>query len=156
MDKKDLQFLPISINVTNKKILIIGGGKVATHKATILARFVNSVTVIAPEFTEEIRQLPFTFIVKEYKPGDLNGFFLVYACTGNHDLNKRIKDDAEAAGILTSVCDSPLLCDFISPAIHKEGNITISIGSGGQLVLQSIAIRNQIKELIENGRIHIQ
>ena len=156
MKVEEMQFLPISINVTNKKILIIGGGKVATHKATILERFVNKVTVIAPDFTDEIRQLPFTFIEKEYESSDLNGFFLVYVCTGNHDLNKLIKKEAEAKGILTSVCDSPFLCDFISPAIHKEGNITIAVGSSGQLVIKSIEIRNQIKEFIEDGRIQIQ
>ena len=65
MKREDLQFLPISLNVTNKKILLVGGGKVATHKGGIMARFVSNVTVISPDFTDEIRQLPFTFIEKE-------------------------------------------------------------------------------------------
>ena len=153
MSREDLQFLPISINVTNRKILLIGGGKVATHKGSIMARFVNQVTVIAPEFTDEIKQLPFTFIEKEYDKTDLFGFFLVYVCTGNHELNAQIKVDAEALGILTSVCDAPMLCDFVSPAIHKEGNVTISVGTNGQNAMQSVAIRNQITELIEKGQI---
>lgn len=153
MSREDLQFLPISINVTNKKILLVGGGKVATHKGSIMARFVNQVTVIAPEFTDEIKQLPFTFIEKEYDKTDLFGFFLVYVCTGNHELNAQIKVDAEALGILTSVCDAPMLCDFVSPAIHKEGNVTISVGTNGQNAMQSVAIRNQITELIEKGQI---
>ena len=156
MKREDLQFLPISINVTNKKILLIGGGKVATHKGTIMARFVNQVTVIAPEFTPEIKKLPFTFIEKEYEISDLEGYFLVYVCTGNHELNRQIKKDAETLGILTSVCDAPMLCDFVSPAIHKEGDITIAVGSNAQNVFQSVDIRNQIKELIENGQVHIQ
>ena len=153
MSREDLQFLPISINVTNRKILLIGGGKVATHKGYIMARFVNQVTVIAPEFTDEIKQLPFTFIEKEYDKTDLFGFFLVYVCTGNHELNAQIKVDAEALGILTSVCDAPMLCDFVSPAIHKEGNVTISVGTNGQNAMQSVVIRNQITELIEKGQI---
>lgn len=156
MKREDLQFLPISINVTNKKILLIGGGKVATHKGTIMARFVNQVTVIAPEFTPEIKKLPFTFIEKEYEISDLAGYFLVYVCTGDHELNRQIKEDAETFGILTSVCDAPMLCDFVSPAIHKEGDITIAVGSNAQNVFQSVDIRNQIKELIENGQVHIQ
>jgi siroheme synthase-like protein len=156
MKKENLQFLPISINVTDKKILLIGGGKVATHKATILARFVDRVTVIAPDFTPEIKQLPFSFIEKEYEKNDLQGFFLVYVCTDNHELNKQIKADAESLGILTSVCDAPLLCDFVSPAIHKTGNISIAVSSNAQNVYQSVDIRNQIKQLIEDGRIYIQ
>jgi len=155
MTREDLQFLPISINVTYKKILLIGGGKVATHKGSILARFVNNVTVIAPEFTPEIKELPFTFIQKEYEKSDLEGFFLVYICTGNHELNAQIKANAEEFGILASVCDAPLLCDFVSPAIHKEDNITISVGSNAQDVYKSVDIRNQIKKLIQDGTIDI-
>ena len=156
MKREDLQFLPISINVTNKKILLIGGGKVATHKGTIMARILDQqVTVVAPEFTDEIRKLPFNFIAKEYEKSDLEGFFLVYVCTGNHELNAQIKADAEAFGILTSVCDSPFLCDFVSPAIHNEGHVTISVGTNGRDAFQSVAIRNQITSLIQEGKIII-
>ncbi len=156
MNREDLQFLPISINVTNKKILLVGGGKVATHKGSIMARFVQNVTVISPEFTDEILKLPFTFIQKEYEKSDLAGFFLVYVCTGNHELNAQVKVDADELGILTSVCDAPLLCDFVSPAIHKEDNVTISVGTNARDAFQAVYIRNQITELINNGTIHIQ
>ena len=153
LKREDLQFLPISINVTGKKILLIGGGKVATHKAVIMARFVNDVTVVSPEFTEEIKLLPFKFVQKEYEKKDLEGFFLVYVCTGNHPLNARIKSDAEELGILTSVCDAPMLCDYVSPAIHKEGHVTISVGTSARSAMQSVAIRNQITQLVSEGKI---
>ena len=155
MKREDLQFLPISINVTNKKILLVGGGKVATHKGTIMARIVSDVTVISPDFTDEILLLPFTFIEKQYEKKDLEGFFLVYVCTGNHSLNSQIKADAQELGILTSVCDAPLLCDFVSPAVHREGNVTISVGSNAQNVYQSVSIRNQITQLIADGLLKI-
>lgn len=156
MNREDLQFLPISINVTDKKILLIGGGKVATHKGTIMARILShQVTVVSPEFTEDIKKLPFNFIEKEYEKSDLEGFFLVYVCTGNHELNALIKADAEALGILTSVCDSPFLCDFVSPAIHNEGHVTISVGTNGRDAFQSVSIRNQITTLIREGKIII-
>ncbi len=147
-----MNFLPISINVTNKKILLIGGGKVATHKASIIARFItDNVTVISPDFTSEIRQLPFTFIQKNYDKNDLKDFFLVYVCTGDHELNRQIKTDAEELGILTSVCDAPLLCDFVSPAIFKQEHLTIAVSSNAQNVYQSIAVRDRIAKLTDDG-----
>ena len=128
----------------------------ATHKGSIMARILGpQVTVVAPEFTEEIRKLPFNFVSKEYDKSDLEGFFLVYVCTGNHELNAQIKADAESLGILTSVCDSPFLCDFVSPAIHNEGHVTISVGTNGRDAFQSVAIRNQITNLIQEGKIII-
>ncbi len=152
MKREDMNFLPISINVTNKKILLIGGGKVATHKASIIARFItDNVTVISPDFTSEIRQLPFTFIQKNYDKNDLKDFFLVYVCTGDHELNRQIKADAEELGILTSVCDAPLLCDFVSPAIFKQEHLTIAVSSNAQNVYQSIAVRDRIAKLSDDG-----
>ena len=152
MEREHMKFLPISINVTDKKILLIGGGKVATHKASIIARFItDNVTVISPNFTQEIKQLPFTFVEKEYAKEDLKDFFLVYVCTGDHELNRQIKADAETLGILTSVCDAPLLCDFVSPAIFKHDHLTIAVASNAQNVYQSIAVRDRIAQLSQDG-----
>jgi len=152
MKREDMNFLPISINITNKKILLIGGGKVATHKASIIARFVTeNVTVISPNFTQEIKLLPFTFIEKTYEKNDLKDYFLVYVCTGDHELNRQIKADAEELGILTSVCDAPLLCDFVSPAIFKQEHLTIAVSSNAQNVYQSIAVRDRISKLTDDG-----
>jgi precorrin-2 dehydrogenase/sirohydrochlorin ferrochelatase len=48
-----------------------------------------------------------------------------------------------------------MLCDFVSPAVHKQGHVTISVGSNAQNVYQSVAIRNQITQLIEDGLLKI-
>lgn len=150
-----MTFLPISINIDSQKILLIGGGKVASHKAAILHRFTDKAIIIAPDIHPDIEKLPFIIIRKAYEKSDLTGFNLVYVCTNNHELNKQIKRDAEELGILTSVCDNPALCDFVSPAVFKSGNITISIGSDAKNVKRSIVIRDRIKKLIEDGILQI-
>lgn len=150
-----MDYLPITIKVVSTNILIVGGGKVATHKAQILARFTDHATVVAPETTEELRALPFQVIEKEFEPSDLDGIQLLFVCTGNHDLNHEIKQLAAQRHILASVCDDPEQCDFISPAIFRSDNITIAVGSDARDVKRSIRIRNRIKELIENGTLQI-
>jgi siroheme synthase-like protein len=146
----------VSINITNRKILIVGGGKVGYHKASILSRFTSEATVISPQFHEGFASLPFKLVKKEYQKEDLAGIFLVYICTENTALNAQIKKDAEMSGLLASVCDAPSLCDFISPAIFKSGNVTIAVSSNAKDVHQSVNIRNQIKDLIEAGRIKVK
>ena len=155
MQKERLIFLPVSLNITDKKILIIGGGKVGFHKATILSRFTNRASIVSPTFYEGFGDLPFECIAKEYEKSDLSGVFLVYICTENSELNQQIKNDAGQLGVQASVCDSPALCDFISPAVFKENNVTIAVSSNAQNVHQSINIRNQIEELVGNGTIQI-
>lgn len=155
-DRGDLNFLPVCVNITGKKILIIGGGKVGYHKATILRRFTDQATIISPDFHEGFAQLPFFLMKKKYEPNDLDGAFLVYVCTENEILNAEIKLACEQRGILASVCDNPILCDFISPAIYKDDNVTIAIASNARDVHQSVGIRNQIKNLVNEGKLKIR
>ncbi len=146
-----MEFLPVNIRINTRNILIIGGGKVAAHKAAILSRFTNRVTVLAPQFHESFRELPFRLLCKPYAKGDISGYQLIYICTDNHALNKEIKQEAGQAGIPASVCDAPDLCDFTSPAIYRKENLTISVATDGKEVKRAIAIRNRIQTLIDAG-----
>ncbi|MBO5613645.1 MAG: bifunctional precorrin-2 dehydrogenase/sirohydrochlorin ferrochelatase [Prevotella sp.] len=141
-----LSFLPININIEGRRIIIIGGGRVGLHKATILARFTDRATVISPEFREGFSQLPFTMVRKHYEPSDLDGAFLIYICTEDALLNRQIKRDAEARGVLASVCDSPELCDFTSPAIFRKDNLTVAVASDARDVHRSMSIRDAIRD----------
>ncbi|MCP3894061.1 MULTISPECIES: bifunctional precorrin-2 dehydrogenase/sirohydrochlorin ferrochelatase [Bacteroides] len=145
----NLIFLPVSLNITGKKIVIIGGGKVGMHKATILSRFTKEATVFSPDFREGFRALPFTLIQKKYEKEDLRGVFLAYICTENEVLNRQIKQDAQELGVLASVCDNPALCDIASPAIYQEGAICISVSSNATDVRRSLRIRDRIIEWVQ-------
>lgn len=150
-----MNFLPINIRISDAKILIIGGGKVATHKATILSRFTDMATVIAPEVSDGIKALPFHWEERPFSVTDLEGVTLLFVCTGDHQLNHQIHQVARQRGILTSVCDSPAECDFTSPAIYRNGDLTISVASDSKNVKRSIRVRDSIKELIEHDSIQI-
>lgn len=141
-----MHFLPININIEGKRILIVGGGRVGLHKATILSRFTDDATVISPEFRDGFEKLPFTLITKNYEASDLDGAFMVYVCTENEALNRQIKKDAEERHVLASVCDNPSLCDFTSPAIFREDNITVAVASDAKDVHRSMRIRDAIRD----------
>ena len=49
-----MEFLPINIRISDARILIVGGGRVATHKASILSRYTERVTVVAPEVSDAV------------------------------------------------------------------------------------------------------
>lgn len=153
-----LDFLPISVRITDKNILIVGGGREASHKAAILHRFTNKVTVVAPEVTESLKQLPFKIIERQFEESDLEGVQLLFVCTGDSQQNLKVKAIAEKHGILVSVCDDPKNCDFISPAISNTpcDPLTIAVGSDSKDVHRSIRVRNRINELIQNKQLNIE
>ena len=47
------------------------------------------------------------------------------------------------------------ILNFVSPAIHKEEHVTISVGTNGRNAMQSVDIRNQITKLFQDGTIHL-
>jgi len=147
-DTKD--FMPISIDVRDKKILLVGGGKVALHKIESLQKYSNSIVVLAKEVHPEIKKAGFKYIEKEYEKSDIHDSLLVYACTNIRKVNERIRLDCELAGKLVNVVDNPKLCDFVSPAIFRKSNMSIAVSSNGQDVYKSIRVRNSIRQIFQH------
>lgn len=147
----EMKFMPVSLNITDKKILIIGGGNVAAKKIKIIEQFTNEITVIAANICKEIKTGKISCNEKEYHKSDLAGYHIIYACTNNEKLNRRIKMDCEDIGKLINVVDNPGLSDFASPAIFKKGKMTVAVGSNAQNVIESIELRNKIKDFLNNN-----
>ena len=141
-------FLPLNIRVDNKKILFMGGGKIALHKIQTIEKYTRNITIVSPEIIDELKGKGFTEIYKTYDPSDLDGAFLVYASTNVEEVNRRVRDDAEARGIMVNVVDNRELSGFISPAIIKKGAMTVAVSSNGQNVKKSVEWRNRLREFV--------
>lgn len=141
---------PISlIGLENRRIVVIGGGKVAARKVTGLVDAGARVEIISPEVCEGIRALAengkVDIIRRAYQPGDLSGAFLVIAATNDPEINHRIWVEANQANCLVNVADDPKHSTFILPAVIRRGEITISISTGGA----SPALARRLREKIE-------
>ena len=141
-------FLPISLDIADRKILIIGGGQSALKKIKILQRFNAQIEVIGTKVCEEIKQLGMKYYELEYSKELLKGYLMVYSCTNNSEVNKKIVSDGKEMGVLVNIHDQPELCQFVSPAIYKQGNITVAVGSNGEDVFESIKLLDSIEEFL--------
>ncbi|MBK3517199.1 precorrin-2 dehydrogenase/sirohydrochlorin ferrochelatase family protein [Carboxylicivirga marina] len=147
-----MNFLPISINIEDETILIIGGGHLAVHKVESLERFTHKIKVIATNVVPELLDRSFVEVEqKQYEPSDLEGHLLVYAATNNKDLNEEIRRDGKRFRCIVNVVDKPQHCDFVSPAIFRQGNMTVAVSSNGENVYAAIKWRNQIREMANAG-----
>lgn len=143
-------YLPIAINISGEKILVIGGGQSAWNKIKILKRFNADLEVVALEVCDEIRNSDVPYIIKPYEKTDLKGFLLFYSCTNNLELDAQIAKDGREAGVLVNIHDQPALCQFVSPAIYEDGDIRVAVSSNAKDVFASIRIRNEIKIFLES------
>ncbi|MCP4050940.1 MAG: bifunctional precorrin-2 dehydrogenase/sirohydrochlorin ferrochelatase [bacterium] len=145
-----MKFLPIGLNIEDKKIMIVGGGNTALQKIKQLRNFTSSISVVALKVSPEIKHTGIPFIEKAYSCSDLEGTDLIYACTNNKDLNRQIRSDAAKRHVLINVVDDIELSDFISPAVYKKANMTVSVSSDGKNVLKSIKWRDKIKKIFND------
>ena len=149
------RFLPISIDISNQKILVIGGGKSALKKIRILQRFGAQINVIAEKITDEVKATGVACTAKSYEKEDLNGYLMLYSCTNNAELDRQIALDGKEAGVLVNIHDNPALCQFVSPAIYQDGNISVAVSSNAENVYESIRSRNLIQNYFENLKIQL-
>lgn len=150
-----MSYFPIFINLEKKPCTIVGGGKVAHRKAKKLIAYGASVTVIAPEVEEEIRQLQHTYenvtiLKKQYEARDLQGSFLVIAATNQLEINQKVIADAKELGVLSnnSIQENGESGDLIFPATIQQGDLSIGITTGGKSPELSARLRKHIEQML--------
>jgi uncharacterized protein len=145
------QLFPVFLKLNELHTLIVGGGYVGMEKVTaVLANSPSAtVTLVAPEIREEIRELAEQFsnlalLHREYQPEDLAGKDLVLVATNNKALNIQIKQQARARKLLANVADTPDHCDFYLSSVVPKGHLKIAISTNGK----SPTVAKRVKEVL--------
>jgi len=145
-----MSYFPAFIKLDNKRILIIGGGKIAQDKLLHLLEFSRQITLISESFTKEIMSLiekySLSYLEKRYEEGDLSNFDLVVAAIDNLAVQKNIYHESRNYRCLYNCVDIQEYCDFIFPSYIKKGDLTIAISTSGS----SPAMAKQLKIWLEN------
>ncbi len=144
------RYFPINLDITNLPALVIGGGKIAYRKLLTLWKYGSSATVISPglipAMQDFIAKNNLKYIQRKYQSGDIKGYKIVFAATGDPDADLLIKEDCDKANTLLNVADVPELCSFIMPATVKRGDLILAVGSGGNAPFLVKEIRKQLQK----------
>lgn len=142
---------PLSIDLTGRRIVVVGGGAVAERKVRgILAAGTDAaVRVIAPEITEGLRGLAdagrIAWTPERYARGMLAGAFLVYAATDARTVNAAAAAEAEEIGALVNVIDDAGRSDFQVPASVRRGDLLLTASTGGGSPALARALRMELE-----------
>ena len=126
---------PIALHGERISAVVIGGGSVGTRKALALAEAGAFVTVISPVMTPELedaeRGRRLTLVREAYRNAHLERATLVIAATDSREINAQIAVDANVRGKLVNITDYPDEGNFHTMALHRSGDVTIAVSSGG-------------------------
>jgi precorrin-2 dehydrogenase/sirohydrochlorin ferrochelatase len=139
------------MKLTDKDVLVIGAGRVGTGKAALLIQAGARVTVIAHEVLADLPLGLASFKQRDYRDGDLRGFALVVSATGDASVNDRVVEEASREGIWLNVVDDPERSDFYFTAVHRDGDVTVSVSTEGASPALAQELRSMIAERLPDN-----
>lgn len=145
-------FYPIVLRLRARRVLVVGGGKVAARRAGGLAEAGARVVVVSPAFAPAFRRLGETRgvrrVQRRYESRDVAGAGLVVAATDDREVNARVGADARRAGILVSIADDSEHSDFFVPAVVRRGDLVLAISTLGGSPALAGDLRRELGALI--------
>lgn len=150
-------FFPLFVNVENKEVLIVGGGKIGGRKAQTLREYGANVTVYSEKVIEEAILADENIkVVNKNVSNDeaeikelVKKYFLVVAATDDMELNDRISHVCMSENILVNNVSSKTEMNAMFGAVVKNDEFQIGIGSYGKSCRRSKALKGKVQELID-------
>ncbi len=119
------------VDLSDKRALVVGAGKIAARRVTTLVRFCGDVTVVAPEICPEIEGTGARLVRRAYLPDDLDGMDLALVATDDAALNAEIAAACRARGVPVNVSSDQGLCDFFFPGVAVNGPVVAGVTASG-------------------------
>jgi len=137
------------LHLEGKKVVVIGGGKVAERKVCGLLDTGALITVISPEATDELQKLARTgqiFWAKHrFCAEDIKDAFIIFAATNDRLLNQQVKESAAPSQLVLMV-DNPCESDFQLPSSFRRGRLSIAVSTGGASPTLARKIRTRLEQ----------
>ena len=150
-----MSFFPMYMDMQNLKVLVVGGGYIATEKLEKLVDFTTEITVIALRVEDEAQQIidkhGLVLHKRAYNKGDIQGFDIVIVATDTVELHKEIYEESRGSRILVNSVDNTDYCDFIFPSYVQKGDLTIAFSTGGASPAFAKYIRRHFEKIIPDS-----
>ena len=151
-------WFPLFVNLKDKKVLVIGGGKVAFKKISKIMEYEADITVIAENIPEEklleLKNLKIENNRKIENNKDeieklVKEYFFVIATTDNEELNENIAEICDSKGILINNASSKTKMNVMFGGIVKNDEFQIAISTSGKNCRRSRAMKSEIQKILD-------
>ncbi|WP_088042062.1 bifunctional precorrin-2 dehydrogenase/sirohydrochlorin ferrochelatase [Bacillus sp. EAC] len=142
--------VPLLFSFENKRIVIIGGGKIAFRKAKSFVKSGATITIISPEIVEEFNEFPsILWIKKHFEKEDITNAHVIIAATDDQKVNNYIKECTSDFQWFSDVSDQNK-SDFHTPAVVRRGDLVISISTSGKSPILSKKIKHELENYFDD------
>lgn len=143
---------PVSLVVTGRRCVVVGGGRVAARKAAALLEAGAEVVVVAPEPGDQVRAWAAegTVVLHErpFDPGDLRDVWLAVTATGEPAVDRAVAAAAESARVWLGAADDLAVASFTGLSALRRGDLLVAVGTGGRSPALAAWLRRRLGEEI--------
>lgn len=129
------QRYPLFLDLTDRRVLVVGGGKVAARRLPRLIDADADILLVAPTINEKVRSCvtggQVRWHSRRYEAADLDGVMLVLVCTDDLEVNSAVALDAQTRGIWCARADDATASAAWVPAAGTVDSVTVAVSAGG-------------------------
>ncbi len=152
---------PLTLRLAGRRVVVVGGGAVAVRRLPGLVAAQARIVVVDPQPSRTLEELAaqpaaggrVELVRRAYQPGDLDGAWLVQACTYDPAVQEQIASDADAAGIWCVRADAAELTSALTPASGTADGVTFAVTSGDPR--RSAGVRDAVIDQLQDGSIAV-
>jgi uroporphyrin-III C-methyltransferase / precorrin-2 dehydrogenase / sirohydrochlorin ferrochelatase len=146
---------PLMLSLAGRRVVIVGGGRVALRRASALLEAGANVIVIAPVVLPELAELPVTVLARQYREGDLAAAWLAHAASSDPAVNAQVAAEAERNRIWCVRADDAAVSAAWTPAVTRHGEVTVAVTAGGDPG-RSQRLRAAIAQALAEGTLPVR
>jgi uroporphyrin-III C-methyltransferase/precorrin-2 dehydrogenase/sirohydrochlorin ferrochelatase len=150
---------PLTLRISGRKVVVVGGGHVATRRAHALVDAGADLTVVSPTLTARLTELAetgrITWLHRRYEPNDLDGAWLVQTATADPATDDRVASEAEARQIWCLKGGDPADASAWMPAVARVDDVLISVSGGGDAGRAS-SLRDGVAAVLQAGELPLR
>lgn len=146
----------LGLRLSGRRVLVVGGGRVAQRRVPALLDAGALVTIVSTSVTHALDDLIATGRViweaRPYQVGDVDGAWLVQACTDDRAVNTAVAAEAEAKRIWCVRADDKDASAAWTPASGRVDEISVAVTAGGD-PRRAVGIRDAVVGALRDGTV---
>jgi siroheme synthase-like protein len=143
---------PVSLTLTGRRVLVVGGGRVATRRVEELLEAGARVEVVAPAVSDRIAAWAeagrLAMALRPFEGGDVRGAWLCVAATDDAAVNRAVVVAAERECCFVSAAGDATASSARPMAVLRRGDLEVAVGTSGRAPGVASWVRGELATVI--------
>jgi len=156
MNRPAITGYPVNLVVAGRRCVVVGAGRIAARKIEALLDAGADVHVVAPGVGQEVQAWADAGRLhveeREFATTDLDDAWLATTATGVPAVDHAVFAAGEERRVWVNSADDPANCSFTLTSVVRQGDLVVTIGTGGRSPALATYLKDHGAAKRVNGR----